>query len=110
MFDSPWQFEVEGYTRAKDIIDKMRFYCSRATKHDRIREGDVFPYMVDRSTGYGIWGGKWLWNNRKLFEDNNIEVDMKLPIMSHTKYITGEMIENLIKKPLRPVINAIRKL
>ena len=39
----------------------------------------AFPYLTDRRTGFGIWAGKWLWNNNKLFKKNGIEIgDIKL--------------------------------
>lgn len=68
--DSPWTFETDGYIRVKR--DQV-FLCSKAGTHTNM-SGCVFPYLTDRRLGYGIWAGKWLWNNDKLFKRNGIQV------------------------------------
>ena len=68
--DSPWTFETEGYKRVKP---EQVFLCSKDGTHTNL-ENCVFPYLTDRRLGYGIWGGKWLWNNEKLFKKNGINL------------------------------------
>lgn len=68
--DSPWSFEFEAQERIED--PNKIFLCSKAGTHNGF-EGAVFPYLTGRITGYGIWTGKWLWNNDKLFKKNGIE-------------------------------------
>lgn len=68
--DSPWSFEEEGSSRvSKEDI----FLCSTRGTHKDM-SNCAFPYLTDRRTGYGIWAGKWLWNNNSLFKRNGIEV------------------------------------
>lgn len=68
--DSPWTFETDGYTRVKS---NQLFLCSKSGTHTNM-SNCVFPYLTDRRLGYGIWAGKWLWNNDKLFEKNGIQI------------------------------------
>ena len=35
----------------------------------------IVPYTVGTETGYGINWGKWLWKNKKLFEQHHLDVD-----------------------------------
>ncbi len=68
--DNPWQFEYAS-SRASD---NMIFLCSKYGSHSEM-ENSVFPYLLVRSLGYGIWEGRWLWNNKKLFLKNGFTVD-----------------------------------
>lgn len=68
--DSPWSFEFEAQERV--VEENSIFLCSKAGTHTDFK-GAVFPYLTGRTTGYGIWTGKWLWNNDKLFRKNGIE-------------------------------------
>ncbi len=70
--DSPWSFEENGHFRISSPSKK--FLCSRAGSHTNIKNC-VFPYLTARNLGFGIWNGKWLWNNEKLFRKNGIKVD-----------------------------------
>lgn len=68
--DSPWSFEFVGQDRLEGR-DKI-FLCSMDGTHYKM-DGAVFPYLTGRTTGYGIWTGKWLWNNDQLFRKNGIK-------------------------------------
>ena len=83
--ESPWEFEEVGYKR---LINKnFKFFCSSLGSHYESKD-NVFNYLVAREFGYGIWKGKWLWNNEKLFRKNSIEVkNIKLEKMSKIQYI-----------------------
>ena len=73
--DTPWSFEEEGASR---VSEKDVFLCSTRGTHTDM-SNCAFPYLTDRRTGFGIWAGKWLWNNNKLFKKNGIEIgDIKL--------------------------------
>lgn len=97
--DSPWEFEFVGQKRL-DGSDKI-FLCSKAGTHYDFK-GAVFPYLTGRSTGYGIWKGKWLWNNDKLLRKNGIEnSQIKLERFSRLdmlKYYMDRVKEEIGKK------------
>lgn len=69
IYDSPWDFEDKGYKRI--LAENSKFLCSKNGTHRDLNDC-VFPYLTDRRKGYGIWRGKWLWNNTKLFNRNDI--------------------------------------
>lgn len=84
---TPWDFETIGFQIAPDAVKNMEFYCMKESCHDKIRESDVFSYILQRSEGYGIWGGKWLWNNKKWFKENDVNCECKtLPVMTKFDY------------------------
>lgn len=108
--DNPWLFEIEGYKFADGLAEKYKFYCSKTTKYDSIKQDDVFAYLVDRGTGYGIWRGKWLWNNKKLFAKYNIQCNFEtLPTMKYWQYL-GICALEIAKKPIRPIRRLCKKL
>ena len=94
--DTPWEFEFVGQNRleGKDCL----FLCSRAGTHYNYK-GAVFPYLTGRTTGYGIWAGKWLWNNNKLFQKNGLTVkDVNLELFTRKdmlKYYMRRIKEKL---------------
>lgn len=97
--EDPWSFEVKGYKYNKEIIDKYLFYCSSVTRYDAIREEDIFSYLCERRLGYGIWRSKWEWNNRKLFEENDIVCDFcQLKTMSRFEYLCSEELKQWLIK------------
>lgn len=65
-YESPWQFEIFGSKRA--VLYNKEFLLFRGDKK-------VFSYDFNWRTGYGIYGGKLLKSNIKLFENNNIVVN-----------------------------------
>lgn len=97
--DSPWSFEFVAQNRLEGQ-DKL-FLCSRAGTHYDY-EGAVFPYLTGRTTGYGIWTGKWLWNNDKLFRKNGIQTgEIHLPRFTRFdmfKYYCRRVKEEIAKK------------
>lgn len=70
MHETPWDFEKYGSIRSR-----------RSDKKVLIINNDVCPpvfhYEVDVEYGMGIYGGKWLENNRRLFEKYDIEVNFE---------------------------------
>lgn len=87
----PWRLEMEGYNLVNEDVKKKRFYCSETEFYDKVRDGDVFPYIVAREKGYGIYGSKWQWNNKKLFEKHGIQCEMKtLGHLSHSEYVWSQ--------------------
>ena len=97
--DSPWSFEFVAQNRLEGQ-DKI-FLCSRAGTHYDY-DGAVFPYLTGRTTGYGIWTGKWLWNNDKLFRKNGIQTrEIHLQRFSRFdmfKYYCRRVKEEIAKK------------
>ena len=72
--DSPWSFEAYGWTR---ISPDQRFFCSTsATLGDM--DNAVFPILLRRQLGYGIYQGRWLWNNDKLLKRNSIKLNYRI--------------------------------
>lgn len=69
--DSPWSLEEEGC--ARDTNPNHIYLCSKCGTHTDM-QNCVFPYLTGRNTGYGIWQGKWMWNNDKLFSSNGIRL------------------------------------
>lgn len=68
-YESPWQFELFG---------SRRVHLYRKTFLLRNYRSDcVFHYSFNINTGYGIYRGKWLRSNIKLFEDHHITTDFE---------------------------------
>ena len=97
--DTPWSFEFVAQNRLVGQ-DKL-FLCSKAGTHYDY-EGAVFPYLTGRTTGYGIWTGKWLWNNDRLFKKNGIQTgELHLQRFSRFdmfKYYCKRVKDVIIKK------------
>ena len=97
--DSPWSFEFVAQNRLEG--QEKIFLCSRAGTHYDY-EGAVFPYLTGRSTGYGIWTGKWLWNNDKLFKKNGIQTGeihlQRFSRLDMFKYYCRRAKEVMVKK------------
>ena len=97
--DTPWSFEFVAQNRLEG--QNKIFLCSKAGTHYDY-EGAVFPYLTGRTTGYGIWTGKWLWNNDKLFKKNGIQMgEIHLQRFSRFdmfKYYCRRVKEEIIKK------------
>lgn len=91
--DDPWMFEVDGYNLAYEIIKEKRFYCLKNSHHDKVRDTDVFSYLLERETGYGIYASKWLWNNKKWLKKEGITCgEWTLPIMSRFEFYKKEFV------------------
>ena len=96
---SPWEFEEHGFEKADPMVRRYKYFCSKTTRYDKLREGDVFGYLLIRSTGYGIWRSKWLWNNKKLFRREGIKCECKtLPTVSWFRYYMDCYVKAVIKK------------
>lgn len=65
--ENPWEFEEKGSERIKNT-DKLFLWHYVA---DLNPDKKIFNYSL-AMTGYGITWGHWLWNNKKLFEENGI--------------------------------------
>lgn len=65
--ENPWDFEFNGT------------YRWRRTNNKIFTHKKEFPSVLDYPNipkfGYGIYQGKWLWNNKALFEKYGIEAD-----------------------------------
>ncbi|CZR03829.1 Hypothetical protein TFLO_2864 [Trichococcus flocculiformis] len=89
--DSPWSFEEEGYLRIDNPTSL--FLCSKKGTHSSIKNS-VFPYFTDRKLGFGIWSGKWLWNNDGLFERNGITINE----ISMDRFTKSDMLRYYFKR------------
>ena len=100
---NPWEFEECGYDRLSDKTKQMKFLSYNKTWYDRLTPNDIFPYLLVRDTGYGIWKSKWLWNNQKLFKNNGIKVRFKkLKKYTRINYFFDKVknkLQTLTKKP-----------
>lgn len=65
--ENPWDFEFNGTYRWRRT--GMKIYTHRREYQS------VFDYPNVPKYGYGIFQGKWLWNNKALFEKYGIEAD-----------------------------------
>jgi hypothetical protein len=70
--ESPWEFEEFGSKRASKT--KWDFYSIYSTEPMK-EEDAVIYYILALTLGYGVSGGKWLFNNKKLFEKYGIQAD-----------------------------------
>lgn len=85
---NPWEFEVKGYNHVNDFVKTKEYYCSIDTYNDAIRPDDIFSYFVTMQRGIGIARSHWLWNNKKLFREHNIDCKCEtLKNMSLLEYI-----------------------
>lgn len=101
--DTAWRFESQGTKRA--IGSPYLFLCAYLEDMHDISKM-VYPYYLDPENyfrrGYSIAWGKWMWNNKGLFEKNGIYgVNYKeLGVMTQKqaerkiKYFYGYQIEN----------------
>jgi len=97
---SPWEFEENSYMRNQNYLEQYKFFCSKYTYYDDVRDDDVFSYILVRNSGYGIWQSKWLWNNRKFFEHEGIDCRCKtLPTYPKWKYDL-KMLKDSVKRRL----------
>lgn len=72
--ESPWEFEAKG---SKRIVDtQYRFLWYRHPGGEACFNNFIVPYQMKLMAGYGISMGHWLWNNKKLFKANGLDVDM----------------------------------
>ena len=99
---TPWELEEDAYNNLSEDIKNMKYYCLKNAWYDKIREDDVFSYVLVRDEGYGIWRSKWLWNNKKLLKKEGIKVEIKkLSKMSKFDYkfdVLKQKIKQKIKK------------
>ena len=79
--ETAWQFEILASNRSrKDPYLYLGYFEPLALK-------GIFPYQFAPANGYGITAGKWLWNNKQLFEKNGIDCDFsELGIMSEREW------------------------
>ncbi len=69
--ESPWEYEENGSLRA--YKSRWDFY---SLEPDMAREkGLVYPFRLGPVHGIGVLGGKWNFNNKKLFEEHGIKAD-----------------------------------
>ena len=73
--EDPWEFETYGTKRIANT-DKIFLWLYKKNITG-IDEDFTFPYLIGPQFGYGINWGKWLWNNKKLFEANQIRANFK---------------------------------
>ncbi len=88
--DTPWSFE-DGQERLGD--KEYLFLCSKKGTHSKT-ENCVFPYLTARKTGYGIWKGKWLWKNEKMFRRFGISV----PEVKMERFSQIDMVQYYIRR------------
>lgn len=73
--EDPWHFETDGTKRIEG--SKKTFLWLYEENEDNERKM-IFPYHINQKYGFGIAWGRWLWNNKSLFESNKIiNVDYK---------------------------------
>lgn len=85
---SPWQLERE-FKLPENC--KYKFYCFPNGSKFSI-EGDVFPYLFAIQKGYGIAQSKWLWNNKKFFKNEGVEVNYdSLGVLSYPEYLLNKL-------------------
>ncbi len=95
--DSPWSFEEKGHDRLTDEqFNYYTFYCTAKGSHTDSSE-NIFNYLVARQFGYGIWMGKWLWNNHRLFTEHGVTPPKTLSLEKMSK---GQYIQYKIKRRL----------
>ena len=69
-YEDPWQFEIYGSNRAK-------LYNRKFLRKER-ENPSPFIYNICVENGYGLYGGKWLYSNKKLFQDSGIQADFEI--------------------------------
>lgn len=74
--ESAWDFEFFATGRWRRSKNKYIFTY--------IGEAPIFDYEIKPKYGYGIFQGRWLWNNKQLFEKYGIEADFsKRPTLQY---------------------------
>lgn len=97
--ENPWYFEERSFVDLPNVVNEFKFYCTKTSKYDKIRPEDVFSYLCIRSTGYGIYKSKWLWNNKKMFRKHGIKCKCNtLPKVHKIDYVIEEMIRRIKNK------------
>ena len=66
-YEDAWNFESDGTIRARKRPGD--YYCLA------LDVPAIFPYLLAPQHGYGIYNGKWLWNDKPLFQKFGIEAD-----------------------------------
>lgn len=112
--ESPWQFEDNGSKRA--LKKGYEFYFMN-TKEPMSKETAIYHYILSITLGYGVAGGKWLFNNDKLFQKYGIHADFSHRPMWKDReeilnWIESNRIEAQKNKPniFRRAINKIRRI
>ena len=121
MHETPWDFEKYGSIRSRRTDRKVLIINNHVC-------APVFHYEIDVEYGMGIYGGKWLENNKALFEKYGIEVDFdnlglyqkKLPIENIGNEIDKKSLREKVysvkhffkvqKRKLRKLVRKIRSL
>ncbi len=81
---SAWDIEEE---MTISQFSDGEFYCVKTGTFSDCTL-DPIPYLWALQEGYGICKSKWLWNNKKFFKKEGIDVDYTtLPILSRGQYI-----------------------
>lgn len=70
MHESPWDFEKYGSIRSRRSDKKVLIINNNVC-------APVFHYEIDVKYGMGIYGGKWLENNKQLFDKHDIKVNFE---------------------------------
>jgi hypothetical protein len=81
---SPWEFETVSHTVNLNLNNL--FFCVGWNSVLKVHENDIFTYLVERETGFGVWSSIWLWNNKILFKKHGIIFKSKLKTMSYFDY------------------------
>lgn len=68
--EDPWHFEGDG---TKRIFNSQKMFLWMFLEDENDVKNFIFPYHINQSLGFGIAWGRWLWNNKPLFEKNNIK-------------------------------------
>lgn len=70
--ETPWEFDRYATIRSRRYpCQVLMINCETGGMKP------VFDYGVEFEYGYGIYKGKWLANNKKLFEKHGVEVDFE---------------------------------
>lgn len=97
---SPWELEEMKYDQIPNDVLNKKFYCSKTTWYDKIRDEDIFSYLLVRDTGYGIFKSQWLWNNKDFFKREGIPCMCEtLPTISRLLFLKDKYI-SIIKQYL----------
>lgn len=112
--ESPWQFEDNGSRRA--LKKGYEFYFLNVGE-PMPEEKAIYHYILSITLGYGVAGGKWLFNNDKLFKAFGINADFSHRSMWKNReeilnWIETNRIAAEENKPsvLKRIVNRIRKI
>lgn len=112
--ESPWQFEDNGTRRA--LKKGYEFYFLNV-REPMPEEKAIYHYILAITLGYGVAGGKWLFNNDRLFKKFGINVDFSHRSMWKDRQEVLDWIEtNRIAAQknklfiLKRIVNKIRKI